>query len=389
MSGAENAKQAVQRRIVLAAGGTGGHLFPAQSVAARLAARGASVRLLTDARGAAWGNRFAPAQVDVVPSASPAGGGLLRKAVAAARIAQGVRVARRILRGSRPDIVVGFGGYPSLPPMLAASWLGLPTLIHEQNAVLGRANRVLAPRVGTIAASFPQTERLRAADLARTVQTGNPVREAIIALRGLPYVPPNGSGPVRLLVLGGSQGARVMSDVVPAALARLSPRLRSRLRVTQQCRPEDLERVTEAYREAGIPAELASFIEDVPQQLGAAHLVICRSGASTVSELLVAGRPAILVPYPHAADNHQAANARAMVAAGGAWLMEETRFTPQALAEGICALTGDPQALADMAAAARQAGHPDAADRLAELILERAGAAVAAGHARTMLQVAA
>ncbi len=389
MSGSDNARQAVRRRIVLAAGGTGGHLFPAQSVAARLVSRGASVRLVTDARGEGWGSRFAGAEVDVVPSGTPAGGGVLHKAKAGLRIAQGVFAARRLLKGARPDLVVGFGGYPSLPPMLAAVSLGMPTLIHEQNAVLGRANRLLAPRVGTIAGSFPATERLRASDASKLVITGNPVREAIIALRGLPYAAPNGSGPVRLLVLGGSQGARVMSDVVPAALARLTPALRTRLRVTQQCRQEDLARVTEAYAQAGIPAELAAFIEDVPQQLGAAHLVIARSGASTVCELLAAGRPAILVPYPHAADDHQAANARAVVAAGGAWLMEEGRFTPQNLAEGLCALTSDPQSLAEMAAAARDAGRPDAADLLADLILARAEAAALPAASRTMLQVAA
>ncbi|MEQ8347602.1 MAG: undecaprenyldiphospho-muramoylpentapeptide beta-N-acetylglucosaminyltransferase [Sneathiellaceae bacterium] len=389
MTGSDNSRRAVHRRIVLAAGGTGGHLFPAQSVAARLTARGASVRLMTDARGAGWGSRFAGAELDVIPSGTPAGGGGLHKARAAARIAQGVMVARRLLKAAKPDMVVGFGGYPSLPPMLAAAWLGLPTLIHEQNAVLGRANRVLAGRVGTIAASFPATERLRAADAGKLVQTGNPVREAIIALRGLPYVAPNGSGPVRLLVLGGSQGARVMSDIVPAALTRLTPALRNRLRVTQQCRQEDLARVTDSYAQAGIPAELAAFIEDVPQQLGAAHLVIARAGASTVCELIAAGRPAILVPYPFAADDHQAANARALVAAGGAWAMEEGRFTPQSLAEGLCALTSDPQSLADMAGAARMAGHPDAADVLADLILARADAAAAPAAVRTILQVAA
>jgi len=326
----------------------------------------------------------------VLPSGTPAGGNVLHKVNAAARIARGVVAARRNLQANRPDMVVGFGGYPSLPPMLAAIWSGLPTLIHEQNAVLGRVNRLLAPRVGAIAASFPQTARLRAGDAAKVVQTGNPVREAILALRNLPYVPPNGSGPVRLLVMGGSQGARVMSEVVPAALTRLSPGLRARLRVTQQCRAEDLGRVRDGYARAGIPAELAAFIDDVPQQLGAAHLVIARAGASTVSELLAAGRPAILVPYPHAADDHQTANARAMVAAGGGWMMEERRFTPEALAEGICALTADPQALAEMALAGRAAGRPDAAELLADMILTRVEhLSASAAPGRTMLRVAA
>lgn len=389
MTGAENARAAVRRRIVLAAGGTGGHLFPAQSVAARLVERGAQVRLMTDARGAAWGDRFDGVAVEVLPAGTPVGGNVLHKLNAAGRIVRGVIAARRSLRADRPDMVVGFGGYPSLPPLLAAIWSGLPTLIHEQNAVLGRVNRLLAPRVGAIAASFPQTGRLSPADAAKVVQTGNPVREPILALRNLPYLAPNGAGPFRLLVLGGSQGARVMSDIVPAALTRLSAGLRTRLRVTQQCRAEDLERVRAVYAGAGIPAELAAFIDDVPQQLGAAHLVIARAGASTVSELLAAGRPSILVPYPHAADNHQAANARAMVAAGGGWMMEEGRFTAEALAEGLCALTADPQALSEMAAAARAAGRPDAAELLADMILTRVERLSAPAGGRTLLQVAA
>lgn len=357
-----------RRAIALAAGGTGGHLFPAQALAAELVRRGRRVVLLTDKRTAGFEDRFQGVEVHVVRAATFANAGALAKARALADIGAGTLAARKLLRRLDVAAAVGFGGYPSLPPMLAATMLRLPAMLHEQNAVLGRVNRLLAPRVDAVALSFESTVGLRAEDESKRSVTGNPVRPAIVAVRELAYVPPNGEGPLRLLVLGGSQGAQILSDVVPAALAALPPELRSRLRVTQQCRPEDLERVRAAYRESGIVADLAAFIDDVPALLGACHLAITRAGASTVAELAVAGRPSILVPYKHATDDHQTANARALAAAGGAFVMPQDKFTAATLADSLSALLIDAPVLGDMAKAARAAGVPDAAARLADLV---------------------
>jgi len=257
--------------------------------------------------------------------------------------------------------------------MLAAARLGLPTVIHEQNAILGRANRLLAPRVKRIATSFAEVGALRPADRQRSVETGNPVRPAIAALLATPYIPPAADGPFRILILGGSQGARVLSEVVPEGFAKLPGALRRRLRVTQQARPEDIEAVRRAHAANGVAAELASFFNDVPARLVEAHLVISRSGASTMAELMTVGRPALLVPYLHAADDHQTANARALEKAGGAWVMAQTAFTPDALAGELTRLIGAPDALARAAAAAQSQAKPDAARALADLTLAAIG----------------
>ena len=357
--------------IVLAAGGTGGHLFPAEALARALLERQCRVALVTDRRGQAFGDKLPDIELHRI-RAGRFGAGLVSKVVAGAELALGTLEAHRLLRRLAPAAVVGFGGYPSVPPMLAAARLGLPTLIHEQNAILGRANRLLAPRAKRIATSFTEVGAVRNADRARIVETGNPVRPTIAALRGAPYPMPSLEGPFEILIIGGSQGARVLSEVVPAALAQLPEPLRSRLRLTQQARAEDLDAVRRAHQASGVAAALATFFADIPERLARAHLVISRSGASTVAELAMVGRPAILIPYLQAADDHQTANARALEKAGGAWVMGQATITPAALGEKIMALMTAPTLLADAAAKAHALGRPDAAWALADLVLSLA-----------------
>jgi UDP-N-acetylglucosamine--N-acetylmuramyl-(pentapeptide) pyrophosphoryl-undecaprenol N-acetylglucosamine transferase len=365
---------------VLAAGGTGGHLFPAEAVARLLVASGGAVHLLTDARADAFADSVPGVTVDLV-RAGRFGGGPLHAAYGLAELAVGMMQARRLLRRLTPAAVIGFGGYPSVPTMLAAAQLGLPTLIHEQNVVLGRANRLLAPRVRGIATGFAATHGLRPGDLARAVHTGNPVRPAIRAVGVAPYVPPDGA--IELLVVGGSQGARIFGEIAPPALAALPVELRARLRVSQQARPEDKDAVAAQYRELGMAAAVEGFFTDMPARLQRAHLVICRAGASTIAELAAVGRPAILVPYPHAMDDHQTANAAAFAQSGGGWAIPQTEFSPSVLAERITVLAADPAALAAAAAAARRFARDDAAESLAALAqgLAPGGCATAMGRA--------
>ena len=353
--------------FVLAAGGTGGHLFPAEALARELVRQGGAVHLATDRRADAFAEKVPGVAVCQV-RAGRFGGGPLRVAFGVAEMALGIMQARRLLRRLAPDVVVGFGGYVSVPTMLAASQLGVPTLIHEQNAVLGRANRLLAPRVGRIATGFTETASLRPADRSRVIHTGNPVRPAILAVGQTGYTPPESGRPIELLILGGSQGARIFSDVVPSALAALPAELRNALRVSQQARPEDRDRVIADLQASGISAEVEIFFNDVPARLARAHLVICRSGASTVAELAAAGRPALLVPYPHATDDHQAANARAVADVGAGWTLTQS-LTPALLTERLAELLGDGSRLTQAAAQARRFGRDDAAERLAALAL--------------------
>lgn len=356
--------------IVIAAGGTGGHMFPAQALADALAERGRDIVLVTDRRGAEYGGAIADT-VLTVSAGTVSGRGLPGRLMGLGQIAFGAIQAHGILRRLAPAGVVGFGGYASVPTMLAATRIGLPTVIHEQNAVLGRANRLMAPRVRAIAAAFAETAQLCPADRAKAEHTGNPVRAAIAALAERPYPAPERGGPLSLLVIGGSQGAVVMSEVVPAALAALPEELRARLEVVQQCRADDLDETRETYRAAGIAAELAAFFDDLPARLAKAQLVIARAGASTVAELTSAGRPAILVPYPSAADDHQSANARAIELAGGGWTMPQPTFTPDALASRIESFLIAPPRLIDAAMKARSIGVPEAATRLADLVERR------------------
>lgn len=360
------------RPILLATGGTGGHVFPAEALAGALSARGAALQLVTDPRGGTWKGTLAQYPVHHVRAASPSGGWRGRLA-ALVSLAIGVVQAVALLRRVQPAVVVGFGGYASVPPMLAARLLGVPGVIHEQNAVLGRANRLLSGGAAAIATAFATVRHLATGD-RRVRLVGNPVREPMRRLREVPYAPPTVDGRLSLVVIGGSQGAAVFSKVVPEAVLALPAGLRARLSIVQQCRAEDLAAVRELYGKAGIAAELAPFFADFPARLAAAHLVVARSGASTVAELSTSGRPAILVPFPHATDDHQTANAAALDAVGACILMPQDRFTAGALAAHIGALLAEPQRLAAMAAAARAAGHPDAAQHLAALVIGVAAA---------------
>lgn len=353
---------------MLAAGGTGGHVFPAEALAQSLMDRGWRLGLVTDRRGHAYGGTLGSIETFRIAAGGIAGRGLLSKLRGVAELGLGVIQARTLLKRERPTVVVGFGGYASVPTMVAATLLGIPTIIHEQNAVLGRANRLLAGRVNRIATSYANVAHVDEAWIPKLTHTGMPVRAAIAALRDAPFPALADDQPVHLLVLGGSQGARILSEVVPAALALLPEALRIRLKVAQQCRPEDLETVRATYASGAIDADLQSFFADVPERLSAAHLVIARSGASTMAELTALGRPAILVPYPHAIDDHQTANARAVDEAGGAWLMPQPAFTPEALASRLESLFTQPGTLARAAGCARAAGRPDAAARLADLV---------------------
>ncbi|MCC7275183.1 MAG: undecaprenyldiphospho-muramoylpentapeptide beta-N-acetylglucosaminyltransferase [Alphaproteobacteria bacterium] len=356
------------RRVALAAGGTGGHLFPAEALARALAARGAAAMLVTDPRTAAFGAAPAGLTVHRLPMA-PMRGGVIGRVRGGIGLCAGTVAAHRLLRRERPDVVVGFGGYPSVPTVLAARRLGCPIVLHEQNAVLGKANRLLAGRATTIATSFAAVRLLDPALAGRVVETGNPVRPAIAAVRAVAYRPPADDRPVALLVLGGSQGAHVFAQAIPAAVALLPAALRARLRVSQQARAEDVAAVTAAYADLGVAATVARFFDDVPDRLADTALVIARSGASTVAELATAGRPAILVPYRHAADDHQTDNARHLADAGAAWLLAEPDFTAATLAPRLAALLADPAGLAAAAARAAALGRPDAAERLADAVL--------------------
>lgn len=356
---------AARSLVVLAAGGTGGHLFPAEALARALIGRGRPVALVTDKRG----KEFPVEGVDTYRvRAGRLGGGLLGKAKFAIDLGRGILEARSLLGRLRPAAVVGFGGYPSMPTMVAATSLRLPTLIHDQNAVLGRANRMLATRVGAIATSFATVSGVPAANGAKIERTGNPVRPAVVAVREQPYVPPAASGPIRLLIIGGSQGARILSRVVPEALKALPADLKARLVVSQQVRPEDLDAVEAAYQGSGLDIETKRFFDDIPARLAAAHLVLARAGGSTTAELTVAGRPALLVPFAGAIADEQTANARVLVDGGAAWMLSESQFTVERVAARLTDLLSDGAALGRAAVAARALGEPAAAERLADLV---------------------
>lgn len=355
--------------ILVAAGGTGGHLFPAEALAAELGRRGHAVELATDERADKYGRAFPARAVNIVRSATFKGRDPLSLARTVTALGLGTFQAWRLLRRIRPDAVVGFGGYPTFPPMIAAQLTGVPTVLHEQNAVMGRANRALAKRVTRIALSFPGT-RMMGADADKAVHTGNPVRDMVISAARVAYDPPRLDGRFRLLVFGGSQGARFFSEALPPAIERLAPELRARLDLVQQARAEDAEAVVAAYARMGVAAEVAPFFVDLPARIAAAHLVVCRSGASSVGELAVIGRPSILVPLPGALDQDQAANAAVLEAAGGGWPIRQAELTPDRLAEELTKAMTDPEQLAEAAEAAKAAGRADAVVRLADLVEE-------------------
>jgi UDP-N-acetylglucosamine--N-acetylmuramyl-(pentapeptide) pyrophosphoryl-undecaprenol N-acetylglucosamine transferase len=353
--------------VLVAAGGTGGHLFPAEALAAALAKRGISVHLVTDRRATRYGGAFSEETVHVVASETLRGRNPIALMRTAGTLGLGFVQAWRLIGRLRPAAAVGFGGYPTIPPLLAAVWRGVPSLIHDSNAVIGRANRLLAPRVTAIATTFPDVFGGEPALAAKATLTGNPVRPAVVDAAATPY--PALDGPLRLLIFGGSQGARVMSDIAPAAIGKLDASIRARLAITQQARDEDLDRVRAAYAGLGVAADIAPFFADLPARMAASHLIVSRSGASTVAELAAIGRPSILVPLPHALDQDQFANAGVLERAGGAIRLTQDAFTPERLATEIGGLAAATSRLAAMAAAARSVGRLDAADRLADLVL--------------------
>ena len=359
--------------IVLAAGGTGGHLFPAFALAQELARRAIAVELVTDQRGDRYGADFPARAIHQLPSATLTGRSPLAAVKTGMTLLRGVAAAFGLFRRLQPAAVVGFGGYPSFAPIVAARLLRLPTLLHEQNAVLGRANRLLARHVTAVATSFEKTKFVgeRAGSTVRYV--GNPVRDQVLQSADQAYREPSLEGRFHLLIFGGSQGARYFSELLPAALALLAPATRARLVVVQQCREEDLARVKAAYLAQAVAAELATFFPNLPEQMAKAHLVIGRSGASTVAELAVLGRPAILVPLPHAIDNDQRLNAIRLAESGGAWCIEQGDLSPERLASTLSDLMTAPERLLGAAAAARRQGRPDAVARLADLVEELIG----------------
>ena len=347
--------------IVLSAGGTGGHLFPAQALAGALARRGRDIVVMTDTRFANYATAFPTARIETVPS-SP-----FNAITAPFKIAAGIAIAFAKLLKLKPAAVIGFGGYPSVPVMLAASLARLPTAIIEQNAVVGRANRLVMNRVRVVAAAFP-IARFAPADKSKIVLTGNPLRPEVEALWGAPYNAPQTDGPLHLLVFGGSQGARAMSEIVPAALTRLPHDLKKRLSVVQQCRPEDIETVRQIYANAEISAELQSFFSDLPKRMAESHLVIARSGAGTVAELMAIGRPAILVPLPGALDDNQTPNAEILSRAAAGWCVAQSELSPDSLAQMLIRIFADALSLAACAAGAHSLATPHATEKLADVV---------------------
>ncbi|MXO89547.1 undecaprenyldiphospho-muramoylpentapeptide beta-N-acetylglucosaminyltransferase [Pontixanthobacter aquaemixtae] len=361
------------KHFVLAAGGTGGHLIPAFVLATELDRRGHHVALITDERGA-----NIPGKPDCLPAhilpAGRFGKNPLNWVKGVRAVLQGRKMALRLFESFEPSAVIGFGGYPALPALLASTSAEIPSLVHEQNAVLGRVNRLLAGRVQAIATAYPEINRLKAKHLDKVHLVGNPVRDGVLGLRDEPFPAFTEDGLLRVLVTGGSQGARILSEVVPDGLAMLQPALRSRLQVTQQCRPEDLDAVRERYRNHDIPAELGTYFEDMAARLADAHLFIGRAGASTVAELTAVGRPAVLVPLPIATDDHQTANTREMTKTGGARAIKQTHFTAKELAKQIQAMAQRPETLATAAHAAWNCGRPNAVKDLADLVESAGGA---------------
>ncbi|HVY20800.1 MAG TPA: undecaprenyldiphospho-muramoylpentapeptide beta-N-acetylglucosaminyltransferase [Bauldia sp.] len=356
----------VAKLALIAAGGTGGHLFPAESLALTLKARGWRVHLATDHRVETYGHDFPAEEIHFIQSAT-----ITRSPIAAAKavasLAWGALQSRLLVARIKPNVAIGFGGYPTVPPILAAASAKVPTIVHEQNAVLGRANRFLAKRVTRLATSFAKVGGAEALT-GKVVQTGNPVRPAVRAAAETPYPQRTTSDPFRLLVFGGSQGARFFSDTMPATVALVGKDMQQRLKLTQQCRPEDIARVRQAYELMGVSAELQPFFSDMPSRIAGSHLVVSRSGASTCAELAVIGRPAIMVPLPHALDQDQRANATVLAEAGGGWLIDQAALTPARLAGEIVRVMKEPERLAIAAAAAKAQGRPDAVDRLADLV---------------------
>ncbi|MEO9529748.1 undecaprenyldiphospho-muramoylpentapeptide beta-N-acetylglucosaminyltransferase [Roseibium sp.] len=357
----------MSKTVLLTAGGSGGHLFPAQALADELIRRGWIVELATDERADKYGSAFPARKIHIIASETLRGRNPVALARTAVRLLLGTVQARKVIRSLKPDVVAGFGGYPTFPPMFAARLTGTPSILHEANGVMGRANRLLAKGVTAIATSLPM-DNLPEDFTDKLVETGNPVRDAVLNASEIFYTPPDTHGPFRLLVFGGSQGARFFSDLLPPALEKLAPEVRARLRVVQQCRPEDMDRVQAAYDGLGVQAECAPFFQDMPQRIAQAQLVICRSGASSVSELSVLGRPAILVPLPGALDQDQAANAKVLEKVGGGWPIPQADLFPARMTSELERFMNAPDLLIEAARQARSVARPDAVKRLADLV---------------------
>jgi UDP-N-acetylglucosamine--N-acetylmuramyl-(pentapeptide) pyrophosphoryl-undecaprenol N-acetylglucosamine transferase len=353
--------------IVLAAGGTGGHMMPAEAVADKLLEAGHEITLVTDRRGKAIGNVFQDTDSLTLDASSHMGGGVVTKLRSLWSVFTSTLQVRRAFQEKRPAIVVGFGGYPSLPVVFAARLMGIPYVLHEQNAVLGRVNRKMAKGAKLVALSLESTEKVPVG--AKTRVVGNPVRSSIANLANIAYSVPLGIGDIRLLVIGGSQGARILSDIIPIAIAELKSEFRDRIDIRHQARPEDVERVSRAYSEAGIKAVVQPYFDDIGGILLKSQIVIARSGASTLAELTAMGRPAILVPLAIAADNHQAANASLVEKAGAGWVLLEHEFTVEALRWRLDKLFSDMGSLRDASDAMRTLAQLDAADLLAGEII--------------------
>lgn len=355
------------KTVLLTAGGTGGHLFPAQALAHALIKRGWTVHLATDGRAERYDHDFPAETIQIIPSATPSVKNPIAMAKAVLKLLRGVLVARKVIRQLRPDVVVGFGGYPTVPPMLAARLGGIPACLHEQNGVMGRANKLLARWADKVATSFPVLKGGEAFENKITL-TGNPVRPSVEEAANVPYPALSGNDEINILVFGGSQGARFFSEYMPGALGRLDEETRDRIRLVQQCRPEDLPRVRVGYKELKLDAELAAFFADMPDRIARAHIVICRSGASSVGELAAIGRPSILVPLPGAIDQDQKANASVLAKVGGAWVLEQRGLRPNDISDILEDLIANPDKLIAAAEAARGEGRLDASERLADLV---------------------
>jgi UDP-N-acetylglucosamine--N-acetylmuramyl-(pentapeptide) pyrophosphoryl-undecaprenol N-acetylglucosamine transferase len=358
----------VKKRFILAAGGTGGHIFPAEALMEELTRRGHEVLLVTDIRYKDYAaSSILPGNVRIIRAATMRGG-LMGKIASGIEIACGFFQARAILKKVKPHAVIGFGGYPAFPTMLAATRMRLKTVIHEQNSVMGKANAYLASGVHVIATSFPDVIGIEDNNKAKIVLTGNPVRAAVRAIRDMPYPELQQDGILRLLVTGGSQGASIFSTIIPHAIAALPESYRNRIRIDQQCRSADIDAARKLYSQHNVSADLATFFNDIPARLSSAHLVIARAGASSLAELTVAGRPVLLVPYPNATGNHQLFNAKALEDNGGGWVMPQEAFTVAALSARIEAFFGMPATLTKAAEHARSAGHPNAVIDLADTV---------------------
>ncbi|MGJ8528150.1 undecaprenyldiphospho-muramoylpentapeptide beta-N-acetylglucosaminyltransferase [Maritalea sp.] len=353
-------------KFILVAGGTGGHLFPAQALANELIRRGHKVQLMTDRRANNFADDFPADKVHIIPAATPNLRSPVKTFQAGVTILQGLAKAYGVLKKEDPDAIIGFGGYPTFPPVLGASLLGIPSVLHEANSVLGRANRALARFADIVALGFTKTKYAEKFS-EKCVMTGNPVRDQVFEAAKKPYPAIDDQSPIHLLVTGGSQGAQIFSDVLPGAMMNLPDELKNRIRLVQQCRQEDMKRATSVYAENRLNVELAPFFKDLPRRISNAHLVICRSGASTIAEMSVIGRPGIYVPFPGSVDQDQLHNAQNMVEADAGVIIEQSTLSPLSLAKELTIILSDEQKLQKMAMNAKTLGMHDAVQQLAKV----------------------